>query len=325
MNLRDHAIAIPPVEAGTPCAELRRRFADEPGLLAIPVVADGRPLGLVERDALLLRLADPDGDAPADAAAAMNAEPLGVEVDDDLAALNGLIAAERADGPMTCFLITEDGRYLGVGSGAGLLRAQNRELNTRTRELEYASQSKSQFLANMSHELRTPLNAIIGFSELIYQEAFGPLGNERYIEYSRDIHESGNHLLGIINDVLDMAKFEAGRLELKEGRLSIEDAIERCIRLTGARAERGGVTIETRIEDDLPWLHADDLKMQQVLINLLSNAIKFTPRGGKVTISAMRPERGGIEIAVSDTGVGIPEEMLAEVLKPFEQLDNSLD
>jgi signal transduction histidine kinase len=189
---------------------------------------------------------------------------------------------------------------------------------------ESADQSKTEFLASMSHELRTPLHSIIGFSEVLMSQAFGELGNEKYVDYAGNIRESGMHLLDIINDILDIAKAEAGKLELREDPFDVPGIIDSALRLIGPQAETAAVEIETGIEADLPALHGDEQKVRQVLINLLSNAVKFTPKGGKIEITASRGRNGEIVITVQDTGIGIAPEDIPRALAPFAQVDSEL-
>ncbi len=207
-----------------------------------------------------------------------------------------------------------------------LSQIQTREESLRTaqRQAEMANRTKSEFLAAMSHELRTPLNAILGFSEIMKNELMGPLGTPEYRDYAGDIHDSGAHLLEVINDILDISKIEAGKLELKEEQVSIKDLITKSVRLMKERAENAGLDITIDIEPDLPLLFADARLIKQNLINLLSNAIKFTPEGGHITVRAMIDDDGTIAIGVSDTGIGIAAEDLGHVLAPFGQVDSSL-
>jgi two-component system cell cycle sensor histidine kinase PleC len=185
---------------------------------------------------------------------------------------------------------------------------------------EGANRSKSEFLANMSHELRTPLNAIIGFSEIMQAEMFGPIGSEKYAEYCRDIHRSGQFLLDVINDILDMSKIEAGRMQLEVESLGLEQILDEIMRLVGPRAFEGGVAIERDIPADLP-LNADKRALKQILINLMSNAVKFTPEGGKVQIAARRTGTLAV-IVIRDTGIGIPSRDIDKLGRPFEQVEN---
>jgi PAS domain S-box-containing protein len=184
-----------------------------------------------------------------------------------------------------------------------------------------ANEAKSAFLANMSHELRTPLNAILGFCELMLLETLGPLGHERYNGYLKDIHFSANHLLQLIEDVLDLSKAEAHRVDLDEQPVDVEATAAAAVRLLAERARRGGVHIELAAAADLPAIRADERRLRQVLLNLLSNAVKFTPAGGTVRLAAERTPAGGILLSVSDTGIGIAPEDLARVFQPFVQLD----
>lgn len=191
-------------------------------------------------------------------------------------------------------------------------------------QAELANRAKSEFLANMSHELRTPLNAIIGFAELMEKEVRGPIGQDCYRDYSRDIKNSGTHLLTIINDILDLSKIEAGKLDLTEGIVELPHVIQTCMRLIDERAKLASVQITSDVAAELPPIRVDERKLKQIFINLLSNAVKFTPAGGHVTISARSDRVKGIVIAVTDTGIGIAASDIPKVLIPFVQVDNSL-
>ncbi len=189
---------------------------------------------------------------------------------------------------------------------------------------EGASQAKSEFLANMSHELRTPLNAINGFSEIMAGEMYGALGDPRYREYARDILNSGQHLLALINDILDMSKIEAGKMSLRVEPVSLEEIAEDALRLVRGRADSAGLALVLDFPA-LPDVEADYRAIKQVLLNLLSNAIKFTPRGGRVTVSAevLDASRGeGVRMSVQDTGIGIAPTDLARLARPFEQVES---
>jgi two-component system cell cycle sensor histidine kinase PleC len=189
---------------------------------------------------------------------------------------------------------------------------------------ESANQAKSEFLANMSHELRTPLNAINGFSEIMAAEMYGPMGDSRYRDYARDILSSGQHLLALINDILDMSKIEAGKFSLRFEPMSLEEVAEDAARLVRNRAEAAGLTLKVEL-DGLPDVQADYRAVKQVLLNLLSNAIKFTPRGGEVSIGADPRELGPnerVKVFVTDTGIGIAPEDLARLARPFEQIES---
>ncbi|MGD0144081.1 MAG: ATP-binding protein [Rhizomicrobium sp.] len=186
---------------------------------------------------------------------------------------------------------------------------------------EFANRTKTEFLANMSHELRTPLNAILGFSEMIGCGMFGPIA-DKYVEYSRDIHRSGEHLLALVNDVLDLAKLEAGKLELRETEVCVRELVDECFTLLRNRADAGGVSLQTELPAGLPPLRADGRAVKQLLLNFLSNAVKFTPAGGQVTVRANCGR--GLSISVSDTGIGMSESEIAVALSPFGQVDSKL-
>jgi two-component system cell cycle sensor histidine kinase PleC len=189
---------------------------------------------------------------------------------------------------------------------------------------ESANRAKSEFLANMSHELRTPLNAINGFSEIMVGEMFGPLGDPRYRTYAQDILGSGQHLLALINDVLDMSKIEAGKMNLRFEPLRLEDLAEDAVRLIRNRAETAGLAVTIDVPS-LPEIEGDYRALKQVLLNLLSNAVKFTPRGGRILLSAEgRPDTLGerVRVSVRDTGIGIAPEDLARLAQPFEQIES---
>ena len=193
-----------------------------------------------------------------------------------------------------------------------------REIEIKSRQLEVASQHKSEFLANMSHELRTPLNAIIGFSEVLTDRMFGEL-NEKQEEYLKDIYASGTHLLSLINDILDLSKIEAGRMELELTEFDLPTAIENALMLVRERAGRRSIALHTSIDSRLGEIQADERKVRQVVLNLLSNAIKFTPEGGRVDVGAAAKD-GFVEISVADTGIGIAPEDQEKVFEEFRQV-----
>ena len=190
-----------------------------------------------------------------------------------------------------------------LGALAANLNRMSEERGRLYQQLEAASRHKSEFLANMSHELRTPLNAIIGFSEVLLERMFGEL-NPKQEEYLQDIMSSGRHLLSLINDILDLSKVEAGRMELEPSAFDLPAALENCLTLVRERATRHGVTLDLMVGERLGQIVADERKVRQVVLNLLSNAVKFTPDGGRVAINAVRAD-GATEISVSDTGIGI--------------------
>jgi len=184
---------------------------------------------------------------------------------------------------------------------------------------EQAYASKSRFLANMSHELRTPLNAIIGFSDMMNQQMLGPIGNEKYLEYSQSINESGQHLLSLITDILDMSKIEAGKYELDLEKIQLGDVIHTAVRMIESRALDGKIKLDNKVEGKEPIIVADRRAVMQILLNILSNAVKFTAENGAITISIDEFDNH-ISIKIADNGIGIPANKLSAVLRPFEQV-----
>ena len=212
-----------------------------------------------------------------------------------------------------------DGAIVSVYSDVTDLKASERKLIEARSQAEMANHAKSEFLANMSHELRTPLNAIIGFSEIIAHELFGPLANERYLDYMKDIHQSSLHLLSIINDVLDMSKIEAGKLELSKEPLNIRHLIGEVIRMMRERAESRGIELETKLPDEEVEIWADERAMKQIFLNLLSNAIKFSRDGGEVCIRVVSDRSDLAIVEFEDHGIGMNKEELERALQPFGQ------
>jgi signal transduction histidine kinase len=204
-----------------------------------------------------------------------------------------------------------------IGALAADVNRMNDELGRLYRELETASRHKSDFLATMSHELRTPLNAIIGFSEVLHEQMFGEL-NERQLAYVDDVLEAGRHLLSLINDVLDLAKIEAGRMELERSQVDLPQLLRSAVSMHSERADRGGITLALMADPAEISIDADERRVRQIVFNLLSNAVKFTPAGGRVDVSA-RLDDGRVEIAVADTGPGISSEHLDTIFEEFEQ------
>ena len=237
-----------------------------------------------------------------------------------------------ADG-LRSYLVTkfpiadEDGNPIGIGSIETDITARKRaeeELRLAKEQADLANRTKSDFLANMSHELRTPLNAIIGFSEMIRGGMLGPVGDKRYLEYADHIHESGEHLLELINDILDLSKIEAGKIDFHEEAVDVVHVVRSTLVVMKERAETAGLTIQCDVPADLPQLRADERKIKQILLNLLSNAVKFTPRGGTVTLEVTADSRHGFVIGVIDTGIGIAPENMSKVMTPFGQAESHL-
>ncbi|MEQ9641332.1 MAG: sensor histidine kinase [Alphaproteobacteria bacterium] len=197
-------------------------------------------------------------------------------------------------------------------------------LRATAREAEAASRAKSKFMANMSHEFRTPLNAIMGFSDVMQSRTFGPLGDERYESYAAGIHRSGSHLLAMIDEILDLTRVEAGKMELERGDVDIGEAVDFAVELLSGQAREGNVKLSTEIEADLPVLHTDAGKLRQIIVNLLSNAVKFTRPGGNATVIAKRDPDWAVVITVNDNGIGIDEADIAKVMAPFGQVASAL-
>ncbi|GAA0532185.1 sensor histidine kinase [Rhizomicrobium palustre] len=231
-------------------------------------------------------------------------------------AFSGMAARSRVDEMLQARFALED-------LSAELAAARDEAVEKR-KEAENANASKSAFLANMSHELRTPLNAIIGFSEIIATQALGP-HNERYPEYAGDIRNSGTHLLTLINEILDIAKIEAGKMEIAPRPLDPESALDAVERIMTIRCLENNLTAVYTVKPGTPMIMADERAFRQIVLNLVSNAVKFTPSGGRINITCEPAEEEGLLLSVSDTGQGIPAEKLAQLFQPFSQVDNRFD
>jgi signal transduction histidine kinase len=232
--------------------------------------------------------------------------------------VGGLTVNKRAPGEFSPEVV-ELLKTFGTQSALAIQNAQLfREIADKSRQLEAASRHKSEFLANMSHELRTPLNAVLGFSEVLLQRMFGNL-NPKQDEYLKDIYSSGQHLLSLINDILDLSKIEAGRMELAPAPFHLPSALDNAVTLVKERAARHGITLQVDVDPRLGEIAGDERKVKQVLLNLLSNAVKFTPEGGRISLRASRKD-GAVEIAVTDTGVGIAPEDQAAIFEEFRQV-----
>jgi PAS domain S-box-containing protein len=259
---------------------------------------------------------------------------------DYLAALNGpglaavfndgreVTAANRQGGTVPLFLTV--GKIQTPSSRAAFCvvvrditswKRTEKELREAKETAETASRQKSEFLARISHELRTPLNAIMGFSEVMQQERFGPLRNEKYKAYANDIHSSGSHLLSLINDLLDLSKVESGKLELDFTAVSLEETSDHAIKLLQQQATSSRILVRKSFPNKLPRVVADHRALKQVIINLLSNAIKYTNAGGEVIVSAAFEKNGEVKFRVKDSGIGMNEEQLSEALQPFTRLE----
>jgi two-component system cell cycle sensor histidine kinase PleC len=219
---------------------------------------------------------------------------------------------------------TTEGGIVAISTDVTELKSRELDLLEAMEQTELANRAKSDFLANMSHELRTPLNAVIGFSEMISAEMFGPIGHPRYKEYAEDIRASGAHLLGIVSELLDLSKIEAGKSEIEERDLNAADVVDSAVRLVTDRATAAAVELSSHVSDRLPGLRADERAVKQILLNLLSNAIKFTPAGGKVTTSIELDAERRFVLSVADTGIGIAEKDIGQVMAPFGQIETAL-
>ena len=195
-----------------------------------------------------------------------------------------------------------------------------REIETARKDAEHASALKSDFLAKVSHEIRTPLNAILGFAEVIMEERFGPIGNERYKDYLKDIHSSGVHVMSLVNDLLDLSKIEAGKLELTFGSVDANRIVSECISLMQPQANRARVIIRSSLAQRLPNIVADERSLRQIVLNLLSNAVKFNEAGGQVIVSTALTDAGHAVIRIRDTGIGMSDSELQVAMEPFRQI-----
>ncbi|NQW00875.1 MAG: PAS domain-containing protein [Rhodospirillales bacterium] len=219
-------------------------------------------------------------------------------------------------------VLDRDGNIAGIGTiGTDLTDRKTVEQHLRTAKeaAEFANRAKSEFLAHMSHELRTPLNAVIGFSQLMMEHTFGELGHANYDDYAKDIYAAGNHLLNVISDILDISKIEAGEIELDNDQIDVGQLMASSIKMMRSRADAADITLTLKLPRDLPLFRGDELRMRQILLNLLSNSVKFTRPGGRVSLSASMAPDGAMSWEVADTGIGIAEDDIARVMKPFEQ------
>ncbi len=240
---------------------------------------------------------------------------------------NGQVVLQRLSNGMWLRLSehrTRDGGVVVIRSDVTETKARESELLRAKNQAEAANVAKSQFLATMSHELRTPLNAIIGFSDMLVSQVYGPLGSPRYAGYAQDIHASGQHLLALITDILDMSRIEAGRYEFRPETVELVDLVEESLRMVRGRADEHGIRLAPVIEPGVSTLWADRRALKQILLNLLSNAVKFTRDGGRVTLSATSTPEGGTAIAVADSGVGIDAARLARIFEPFQHVNASV-
>lgn len=327
------ALRLPPFRHDTLCLEVCEYFDKNPDILSVAVVDNERPIGLVNRDNFLLLFSNQFGHALFDKKPiqhAMDTRPLIVDKASSIALVGALILDENPGALLKGFIITDQDRYFGVGTALGMLhysvtrgRERERELEAARFEAVLTNETKTHFLANMSHELRTPLNAIIGFSEIMCGEMFGPMGNQRYKDYAKDIHGSGGHLLGLVNDMLDVAQIESGQMKLHERNCDLHELIQTCFTQLSSKAQCAEIILINRTSPELPEVYGDDRKLRQVLLNLLSNAIKFTPQGGQISVQARVTQKGELHIMVIDNGIGIEQQDIPRVLEKFGQVENN--
>jgi two-component system cell cycle sensor histidine kinase PleC len=305
-----------------------------PELPGIAIVDGEEIIGFVDRISLLNRFSQHlmrDFYFRRSITLVLDREPLIIDACAPISLLAERISHEKPEALTAGYIITRHGRYAGIGTALEMMRANVEEASLRAMELdaarnaaEQASHAKSLFLANMSHEFRTPLNAIIGFSEVLKLPVYGPL-TEQQAEYVEDIHLSGQHLLNLVNEILELSKAEAGKLDLHEEPTSIDELLEECVRLTQIRARQVGLTlIRLPLKREISLL-IDPVKARQILINLLTNAIKFTPANGRIVLGAEATPCGGVEVAVADTGIGMTAEQVERAFEPFVQIDNKFN
>lgn len=329
------ALAMPAFPDSMTCAEAYERFRLTPEQPAAAVVdCDNHVTGLVNRLKFLAHYAQryvPELYGRRSVLQLSNQKPFVVDEDTPITDLATEITFDHPEALRECFVVTRGGRYLGIGTSEALVRSKVSLLTIREKQLrkalmaaQEAYRSKSAFLALMSHELRTPLNAIIGFSEILSRELFGPLGGARYTEYAGDIHDAGSHLLSLINDILDLSKADAGKMELMSEVVSLPAFFDDCLRFIAGRARNSNLSVSRSVPAVFPALEADRLRLKQILLNLLSNAVKFTLPGGRIAVTARQGSEGGIVISVSDTGIGMAPDAIPKALEPFRQIASPL-
>jgi two-component system cell cycle sensor histidine kinase PleC len=325
------ATPLPTFQSPTTCGQAFEWFRVHQTQIAAAVVGDdGQVLGIVNRLRFLARYAQryyPELYAGRSVLVLGNPTPLVVDYDVPLTEFGPIITMDWPDALRECFVVTRGGTYFGIGTAEALVRCKFELLAEREAQLRIAlakarnaDQAKSHFLALVSHELRTPLNAIIGFSEVLSRELMGSHQVQKYREYSCDIHGAGRHLLDLINNILDLSKLEAGKFDLQAEAFDVAELIEECSKLVSVPIANQRLDLRLEVASSLPQLHADRLRIKQILVNLLSNAIKFTPAGGEVAVGAELASDGGLVISVRDTGIGMAPETIPIALEPFRQI-----
>lgn len=328
------ALPLPTLSSEVTCGEAFDWFIEHSDQRAAAIVDDeGRVKGIANRLRFLSRYARryyPELYRKNSILKLANANPLIVDRHMPAAEVGATVVFEQPDALIECFVVTDRDRYFGIVTGDALMRckvdllvAHHEDLKQALVRLTEASKAKSNFLALMSHELRTPLNAIIGFSEVIAGEFFGPLGSERYRSYATDIHGAGRHLLALINDILDLSKAEAGKLDLYCEPIELAPIIQDSIKLLSEKAKSSGISILTVFPPNPPLILADILRVKQIIVNLLSNAVKFTERG-HVEVAVEETGKGEVVLRVTDTGIGMAADAIPLALEPFRQIDSAL-
>lgn len=327
--------AVLPVGPDALCGKAYDRFTDDPDLVAIAVVERGKPLGLLKRIDFLSKLADRFGRPLFEAkpvTALMDSNPFIIEETASVDSLNVLLVDHSGGALQHGFIVTENGFYKGIGTASTILRDNMRRAEQRMAALEIAqieaeaaSRAKTQFLANMSHELRTPLNAIIGFSDFLISEADRGREVKDLAGYMADIRSSGQHLLSVINSILDMSKIEAGAFSLNEDYCGCQELADQVVSVMEGMALVKDISLRAvGFEQDLE-LYVDIRVVKQALMNLISNAIKFSSDGASVLLEMYQLPNGAVEICVCDNGPGMDQESLQQVLEPFVQMEAGYD
>ncbi|WP_169567208.1 sensor histidine kinase [Sneathiella limimaris] len=323
---------IPPVSETTSCHQAAELFRQLDGVEGFAVVRLGKPIGIIARDHLTIRLATQFGHAvygKRPVAEMMLRNPLVVDINDGIDQVEHLITDGFESALSAGFIVSQNGDYAGMGNVLALMREsvkrtrlQNQQLEISTQLAKHANEVKSQFLAGMSHELRTPLNAIIGFSELIVQEAFGPISPPKYKQYVEDILDGGRHLLTMISDILDMSKIEAGRYELNEQAVELHGIARHAVKMCSVLADNKGIKLDYDISNPSPVVLGDPRAIKQILLNLLSNGIKYTENEGHVSLRIVESINREIHVTVRDNGPGIPAKELTRITEPFVQVSS---
>ncbi len=338
----DIAHPVTPISSSTSCAAVFRRLIAAPNVHDWPVCVSGsgqaeaeKIVGLVNRQEFILAYTvmygkELYGKKPI--TVLMDKSPVKVPVSLSCEALNHLLVAAGRDSMRKGFIVMDGDSYVGTGNFADVLSAVAELMATRAVErdmalerVEQANVAKTNFLASMSHELRTPLNAILGFADLVRKETYGEMSPPNYRDYVEDIYQSGQHLLSMINEILDMAKIEAGHFEISEDVFDMEITLSRVTRMMREAAAKAQISLSSQIpEHGLPLVRAGERHFQQIILNILSNAIKFTEAGGAVTLDTRLNENGDVLLVITDTGIGIDPSMIEKVFDPFEQVESSL-